>query len=62
VSGVDLDWLCRQPWATAEMERRRALHARRAGLAVAAPERLHHASPDHINADIWRADLIPNSL
>jgi hypothetical protein len=62
VSGVDLDWLCRQLWATAELERRRVLQARRNGIGVTIPERLRHETPDHINADLWRADRIPNSL
>jgi FkbM family methyltransferase len=57
-----LDWLCNQRFASAEMERRRTLIAARAGLRPGVPERLCSAAPDHLNADIWRAGLVPQTV
>jgi FkbM family methyltransferase len=57
-----LPWLCGQKFASAEMERRRTLIAARAGLQPRVPERLRIAAPDHLNADIWRAGLVPGTL
>ena len=61
-SGVDLDWLSRRPLASMEMERRRVLTALRAGRRVTVPARLTMPAADHLNADIWRAGLVPNTL
>jgi FkbM family methyltransferase len=53
-----LDWLCQQPFASIEMERRRALIAARAQGTVGVPERLRVAAPDHLNAEVWRSGAI----
>lgn len=54
-----LSWLCAQPFASAEMERRRILVAARAGLRPTVPSRLRQATHDHLNAEIWRDGLVP---
>ena len=56
-----LEWLCRQPFASSEMERRRVLLAARAGQRPKVPERLSVAAVDHLNADIWRAGMVPGT-
>jgi FkbM family methyltransferase len=61
-SGVDLDWLCQLPYATAELERRRVLQAWRAGRPIAIPERLRTPAPDNVNAELWRSGAIANNL
>jgi FkbM family methyltransferase len=61
-SGVDLDWLSHQPFADTETERRRLLLALRAGRRLPIPERLRQPAADHLNAEIWRAGLVPNSI
>lgn len=57
----DLDWLCAQPFVAAEMERRRVLRRLRAGEQVEVPARLCIAADDHLNADVWRAGLVPGT-
>jgi FkbM family methyltransferase len=57
-----LAWLCGQPFAGAEMERRRVLIAARAGLRPEVPQRLRAAAPDHLNAEFWRAGLVPGTV
>jgi protein O-GlcNAc transferase len=57
-----LPWLCSQRFAGAEMDRRRTLIAARAGQQPRVPERLFSAAPDHLNADIWRAGLVPGTV
>jgi FkbM family methyltransferase len=57
-----LAWLCRQPLASAEMERRRILLAARAGQWPKVPLRLRSAASDHRNARVWRAGLVPGTL
>jgi len=57
-----LTWLCSQQFASAEMERRRVLIAARAGLRPAVPARLCSAAPDHLNADVWRAGRVPETV
>jgi FkbM family methyltransferase len=49
-----LPWLCAQPFASAEMERRRFLQASRARQPTDVPPRLRKNSPDHRNAALWR--------
>jgi hypothetical protein len=44
------------------MERRRILQRARGGERVEVPERLCIAADDHLNADIWRAGLVPNTF
>ncbi len=61
-SEFDLDWLCAQPFASAEMERRRVLRRARAGERTEVPPRLCVAADDHINADVWRAALVANTF
>lgn len=54
----DLDWLCAQPFVSAEMDRRRILRRARAGERVEIPARLCVAADDHVNAEIWRSALV----
>jgi FkbM family methyltransferase len=56
-----LNWLCAQTFASAEMERRRALSTARTGLRPAIPTRLHVTAADHLNAEIWRTGRLPSS-
>jgi FkbM family methyltransferase len=60
-AAFDLDWLCAQPFVSAEMERRRILRRIRAGERVEIPSRLCVAAGDHLNADIWSAGLVPGT-
>jgi FkbM family methyltransferase len=60
-SGVDLDWLVKQPFVSAEIERRRILLRSRAGQKTPVPPRLLAPATDHINADAWRTGLVPNA-
>lgn len=57
-----LDWLCGQPFASAEMERRRVLAAVGAGKQSRVPQRLCEPGPDHLNAEIWRRGVIPGTI
>jgi FkbM family methyltransferase len=57
-----LPWLCDQPLACTEMERRRTLVAARSGLRPRVPERLCVAAPDHLNAEVWRTGLVPGTV
>jgi hypothetical protein len=57
-----LAWLCRQPFAPAEMERRRVLLAARAGQRPRVPLRLRTAALDHLNANVWRAGQVPGTI
>jgi FkbM family methyltransferase len=57
-----LAWLCSQPSAPAEMERRRTLLAARAGQRPKVSSRLCIAALDHLNADVWRAGQIPGTV
>jgi FkbM family methyltransferase len=57
-----LSWLCSQRFASAEMERRRALAAAHQGLRPTVIDKLRVAAPDHLNADIWRAGLVPGTV
>jgi len=57
-----LPWLSSQPFASAEIERRRVLLAARAGLRPAVPARLCALTPDHLNAEAWRAGRIPGTV
>jgi FkbM family methyltransferase len=61
-SGVDLDWLCRQPLVSAEIERRLVLQRLRSGQKIEVPPRLLVPAPDHLNADIWRGGRVPNTI
>ena len=58
----NLDWLAGQPFVSAEMERRRMLKYLRARQPLPVPTRLLTPSPGHINAEVWRKGLVPNSL
>jgi FkbM family methyltransferase len=57
-----LAWLCGQPFASTEMERRRVLVAGRARQRPAVPARLCQVAPDHLNAKIWRAGKVPGTI
>ncbi len=57
----DLGWLCAQPFVSTEMERRRVLQRALNGERIEVPERLCVAAEDHLNAEIWRAGLVPNT-
>jgi FkbM family methyltransferase len=57
-----LDWLCSQPFAPTEMERRRVLLAARAGLRPVVPARLRVPAPDHLNASVWDAGEVPGTM
>jgi FkbM family methyltransferase len=61
-SGVDLDWLSRQPLVCAEIERRRILQRARTGQKTQGPPRLLAPAPDHLNADSWRGGPLPNTI
>jgi FkbM family methyltransferase len=63
-SGVSpiLGWLCNQPFASAEMERRRVLAAAAAGRRPKVPSRLCTAAADHLNANVWRAGKVPGTV
>lgn len=56
-----LNWLCEQSTASREMHRRRSLLAARAGLNPIIPPCLRNEAPDHLNADIWRAGMVPGT-
>jgi FkbM family methyltransferase len=60
-SGMDLDWLVKQPFVSAEIERRRILLRSRAGQKTPVPPRLLAPAADHINADAWRTGRVPNT-
>ena len=57
-----LPWLCAQPFASTEMERRRVLIAARARQRPMVPARLCQVKPDHLNATIWRAGQVPGTI
>lgn len=57
-----LAWLCGEPFATAEMERRRVLLAARAGQRPKVPARLCSAALDHLNANVWRTGQVPGTI
>jgi hypothetical protein len=61
-SGIDLDWLVKQPFVSTEIERRRILLRSRAGQKTPVPPRLLAPAADHINADAWRTGLVPNTM
>jgi FkbM family methyltransferase len=56
-----LDWLCQQPLASIEMQRRRVLLAARAGRHIVVPPGLCAAAPDHLNAEVWRSGQVPGT-
>jgi FkbM family methyltransferase len=57
-----LGWLCSQPFAPIEMERRRILLAARAGQRPGVPKRLRVSAVDHLNASVWRAGQVPGTI
>jgi FkbM family methyltransferase len=60
-SGLNLDWLSQQTFASTEIERRRILRQARAGQRVEVPRRLCVAAEDNINAEVWRCGLVPKT-
>jgi FkbM family methyltransferase len=61
-SGVDLDWLSKQPLVCAEIERRRILQRAHKGQKMEVPPRLLAPGPDHLNADSWVGGLVANTI
>ena len=61
-SSRNVEWLSTQPYASTEMERRRILRRLRGGERLPVPEILLHRAPGHINAEVWRSGLVPNTL
>jgi len=57
-----LEWLCQQPLASTEMERRRVLLAAGAGHGAEVPPRLCAEMPDHLNAEIWATGQVPGTF
>ena len=57
-----LAWLCAQPFASTEMERRRVLVAACCGQRPTVPGRLCEVHPGHLNADVWRAGRVPGTI
>ena len=57
-----LAWLCAQPFASTEMERRRVLISARSSRRATVPARLWQVKPDHLNADVWRAGKVPGTI
>jgi len=57
-----IEWLCNQPFAPAQMDRRRTLLAARAGLRPVTPKRLGIETDDNLNAVIWRAGKVPGCI
>lgn len=56
-----LAWLCEQPLASKEMHRRKILLAARGGTNPSVPSGLRNGSPNHLNAELWRAGLVPGT-
>jgi FkbM family methyltransferase len=61
-SGVDLDWLSRQPLVSVEIERRRILQRVHKGQKMEVPPRLLVPAPGHLNADSWFGGLVTNAI
>jgi FkbM family methyltransferase len=57
-----IDWLCSQPFISAELERRRVLVAARAGRRPTASKLLAIESANNLNADNWRTGKVPGVL
>jgi FkbM family methyltransferase len=49
-----LPWVCSQPFASVEMDRRKFLQAVLARQSADVPPRLLTGAPDHLNAALWR--------
>jgi FkbM family methyltransferase len=54
--------VCGLPHVPVEMERRRILAAARAGQRPKIPDRLRVATPDHLNANLWRTGKVPGTV
>jgi len=61
-ASASLAWLSNQPFASAEIERRRVLIAARAGQRPTVPARLCQPALDHLNAEIWRTGRVPGTM
>jgi hypothetical protein len=57
-----LAWLCAQRFASPEFERRRVLAEALAGQSPTVPPSLCVPAADHLNADLWRAGLVPGTV
>jgi FkbM family methyltransferase len=60
-ASATFEWLCQQPLASIEMQRRRLLLAARNGQHVEVPPQLCTPSPDHLNAETWRTGQVPGT-
>ena len=60
-ASATFEWLCQQPLASIEMQRRRLLLAACNGRHVEVPPQLCTPSPDHLNAEIWRTGQVPGT-
>jgi hypothetical protein len=58
----NLAWLCRQSFCPIEIERRRVLAAARGGHWPKVPAWLCIATPDHLNASVWRTGQVPGTI
>ena len=56
-----LKWLCDQPYRTPEHMRRAILLLAAAGKRPLVPAELRRDAPGHLNAEIWRAGLVPGT-
>jgi FkbM family methyltransferase len=61
-SGVDLDWLSKQPMVSLEIERRRILQRAHKGQKMEVPPRLLAAAPDHLNAESWLDGRVADTI
>lgn len=57
-----LPWLCSQPIAATECERRRVLVAARGEQHPTVPERLRQPAPDHVLSNIWASGQVPGTV
>jgi len=56
-----LKWLCEQPYRTPEHLRRAILLLAAAGKRPLVPAELRRDAPGHLNAEVWRAGLVPGA-
>jgi FkbM family methyltransferase len=59
---VNLNWLQQQPFVSTEIDRRHVLKQLRAGNRLTVPEKLCRPHADHLNSELWRSGMIPNTL
>ncbi|MEO5374812.1 MAG: hypothetical protein H7840_11110 [Alphaproteobacteria bacterium] len=54
----EFEWLCQQPFISAEIARRRVLRAARENRQAVVPDHLCQSAGDHINARLWANGVI----